>query len=143
MKTDYLSPYSVPMVPMAPLCEVAAENARTPSQHHAATLPTTPDPGNPSLHTQAQRLILVQENKVVCVVERHRHDSARSVARLLCRLLVSDSYIYACPRPEADRLRPEQRLEGVPEHWRELYHATPCTEPFASEAVPVPVVGIR
>lgn len=147
MKTDRLPQPGISMAPLANPCAVTVVKNRRrktrPARLHPAQVPAV-DEGIAHLHaTQAQRLVLVQEDRVVCVVERHRHDSALSVARLLCRLLLSDAWVYVCPAAEADLLPADQRLDQVPGTWREIYRATPWAEPAVEEAGSLPVVGIR
>jgi hypothetical protein len=69
--------------------------------------------------------VLVQGGRVVCVVEDHRREAARSVAHLLCRLLMSETYVYACSPQEAAALSADSPLPLVPQSWNELYRAIP------------------
>lgn len=110
---------------------------------HSAHPVLTDEVGAHRQATEAQRLLLVQEDRVVCVVEHHRHDSALSVARLLCRLLLSEAFVYACPADEAELLRPNQHVGQVPDTWRELYRATPWADSSTDGSHPLSIVGIR
>ena len=62
---------------------------------------------------------------MVCVVEGHRREAARSVAHLLCRLLMSETYVYICSTQEAITLSTDAPLAMVPQTWNELYRAVP------------------
>lgn len=144
MKTTAPASSPVMMVPLADPCDVQTARRRTRRIRSVRPHPLPTDDDGPHLHaTEAQRLLLVQEGRVVCVVERHRHDSALSVARLLCRLLLSEAFVYACPAGEADLLHPDQTVEHIPGTWQEVYRATPWAEPVIDEANSLPVVGIR
>lgn len=73
-------------------------------------------------------LVLVQDQRVVCVVEGHRQEAAYSVARLICRLMARESCVYACTPAEARHLHEDQPLAAIPEGWCELYRAVPLAD---------------
>jgi hypothetical protein len=79
----------------------------------------------PEEEAAGRSLVLVQGGRVVCVVEDHRREAARSVAHLLCRLLMSETYVYACSPQEAAALSADSPLPLVPQSWNELYRAIP------------------
>jgi hypothetical protein len=78
-------------------------------------------PSTPSGH----RLVLVQDGCVVCVIDGHRRQAATSVARLLCRMLVSEVCIYACPPVATNDLVTGDRVLPLPESWSEVCRVTP------------------
>lgn len=74
------------------------------------------------------RLVLVQDGRVVCVVGRHREQAVHSVARLLCRLLVSEVCIYTCPETCAAGVAPGETVAPAPAGWSELCRVRPWAE---------------
>lgn len=73
-------------------------------------------------------LVLLQERRVVCVVEGQRQDAACSVARLISRLQACEILVYTCPSAEATQLRDDHVMPTIPENWRELYRAPPLAD---------------
>lgn len=118
--------------PLAP-CPTMPPDPRRIADGFAAP---SPSPGSLPVHA-TQALVIVQDARVVCVVESHRHDSAVSVARLLCRLLLSDVHIYTCPLADSGTLNGGDHLPHVPDTWREIFRATSW-----AEAMPT-VIDIR
>lgn len=72
--------------------------------------------------------MLVQESRVVCVMEGQRQEAACSVARLICQLVTCEILVYTCASAEATHLRDDQTLPTIPENWRELYRAVPLAD---------------
>lgn len=101
-------------------------------------VPHAPAPTSPlDDRTDERHLVIVQDDRVVCVVEAHRLTSATTVARLICRLLVSEARIYACPHAHAQTLVGGQSVPSCVHTWRELFRASPWADPVAD------VVGVH
>lgn len=73
-------------------------------------------------------LVVVQSRRVVCMVEGHRHEAAFSVARLLCRLLLGETRVYACEPEAREHLTADLPATTVPASWRELYRVSPWAD---------------
>ncbi|MBA3697371.1 MAG: hypothetical protein H0W78_00695 [Planctomycetes bacterium] len=93
-------------------------------------MPLTDHPNEelPELLTSAHALVLVQADRVICVVEGHRQEAARSVAHLICRLLQHETCVYACAAQEAATLTADLPLPAIPPTWSELYRAIPWAD---------------
>lgn len=72
--------------------------------------------------------MLVQDQRVVCVVEGARREAVCSVARLICRLAARESCVYVCTPADAARLRENAPLPEIPATWSELYRAVPLAD---------------
>ena len=103
------------------------EVAVAPSPHHASPVKTDATHVILPVH-DTEALVIVQDERVVCVVECHRHHSAISVARLLCRLLLSDAHLYACPLAHSGTVSGGDPLPRIPGDWREVFRATSWAE---------------
>lgn len=84
-----------------------------------------------------EHLVLIQAGRVVCTVEPARQDSLLSVARLLCRLMLNDAFVYRGPRAGIECLRDDAPVECIPPTWSEIYRATPV------DAMEATVVGVH
>jgi hypothetical protein len=72
----------------------------------------------------AGSLVLVQDGKVVCTVSKEQKNSALSAARTICRVLLTDVYVYEITDGAGD-IAPGVAVDPAARGWSELYRATP------------------
>lgn len=73
-------------------------------------------------------LVVVQEGRVVCIVEAHRREAVHSVARLLCRLLVREVLVYECTGGYGSALSAGDVVGSLPDGWNEAFRVRPWAE---------------